>query len=93
MEEIWEAWQRRQSSQLHKLRVELTGHGVGPPKRYYRAAQRISLDISEWKAALQRPAGQGGMTATDDTSWHLYFDKYTAEQIAQEDQLIPYCKA
>ncbi len=33
---------------------------------------------------------QGGVTATDEASWQRYFDKHMAEQIAQEDQLIPH---
>ena len=76
IEEIWENWKDRQFSQVHRLRVQLTGHSVGPKKRYYRAAPRICLSAEEWKEALALPPGEGGMAAKDVGTWQDFQDKY-----------------
>lgn len=80
IEGIWTAWKSRNFFDVHKLRVQLTGRGVGPKKRFYWGARRLQLDDKEWEEALSQPSADGGMSAVRVGEWDSHHEQYLKDR-------------
>eukprot|EP00959_Pyramimonas_sp_CCMP1952_P369040 7729927-Pyramimonas_sp.AAC.1 len=84
VQEIWEAYQDRNFSLMHRLRVQYANNGRGPPKRYDYAPQTY-WDIETWQAELGERAAEGGMSCTL-LDWQQNRD---IDYQSHDDELLP----
>eukprot|EP00959_Pyramimonas_sp_CCMP1952_P018543 391826-Pyramimonas_sp.AAC.1 len=61
VEELWEAWERRDLAQVGRLSRLIAGGRHGPRKRDYWTATTTQPTRSEWTTFWKKPGGDGGM--------------------------------
>ena len=74
VEELWEAWRKREFAIVWKAARALAQNSSGPKKRFYNVATLSSPSIEEWEEYLSRPAVEGGMQA----------ERYNGEEVVAE---------
>eukprot|EP00959_Pyramimonas_sp_CCMP1952_P126005 2634849-Pyramimonas_sp.AAC.1 len=62
VEEIWEASERGDFSEMHRLSIQYQANGRGPQKRYY-FTPKTHWTKATWEEELANPPEEGGLGA------------------------------
>ena len=88
--QLWEAWTRDDSAEIHKITRKLAGP-LGPKKRKYNVPMQSQPSKEEWRDYLTNPASEGGFSG-HEYDWEAFHEQIntldgpgsvTEEQVSQ----------
>ena len=75
IEEIWQAWRKREHHRVHRLRVQLSSRGKGPRNRSYNTPTEADPTMKEWQDHLAKKGTEGGMSCSP-LDWEKHLEEY-----------------
>lgn len=84
MDELCEAWRRRQFHEVHRYRSWLAQNMRGPKKRKFNAPKRCQPTAEEWRQYMGGPGAQGGMLC-EPINEAEYISAYEEQRRLEDD--------